>query len=156
MGTIKSLYNQEAVEKIREIAEEKICLFCTNHNNEIASRPMSTAGIDDDGTIWFFSQKDSEKNQQLQSENKVYLMYIDQDKHHYLSLTGAAEVVEDQKKSGRIMEWFPECMVRRRERRSPGILDKGHTGRRTLLGYQKRKTSNIDKDCDGCRYRQPW
>src|SRR5688500_3657661 len=93
MGTTKSLYNEEAVEKIKEMAKEKICLFCTNHNNEIESRPMSTAGIDEDGTLWFFSQKDSEKNQQLQTENKVYLMYINQDKHHYLSLTGIAEVV---------------------------------------------------------------
>src|SRR5688572_5431153 len=111
MGTTKSLYDQEAIEKIKEMAKEKICLFCTNHNNEIESRPMSTAGIDDDGTLWFFSQKDSEKNQQLQTENKVYLMYIDQDKHHYLSLTGTAEVVNDRKKvdelwNGFLNTWF--------------------------------------------------
>ena len=40
-------------------------------------------------------------------------MYIDQDKHHYLSLTGAAEVVEDQKKvdelwNGFLNAWFEE------------------------------------------------
>ena len=113
MGAIKSLYDQQAVEKIREMADEKICLFCTYQNNEIASRPMSTAGIDDDGTMWFFSQKDSEKNEQLRLENKVYLMYIDQDKHHYLSLTGTAEVVEDRQKvdelwNGFLKAWFEE------------------------------------------------
>ena len=95
------------------MADEKICLFCTYQNNEIASRPMSTAGIDDDGTMWFFSQKDSEKNEQLRLENKVYLMYIDQDKHHYLSLTGTAEVVEDRQKvdelwNGFLKAWFEE------------------------------------------------
>jgi len=109
MGDTKSLYDAQAVEKVKEMTEGKICLFCTYNNNEIVSRPMSTAGIDDDGTLWFFSQLDSVKNHQLQVDNKVYLMYLDQDKHHYLSLTGRAEVDRKMDITGtrRMENWLP-------------------------------------------------
>ena len=45
MPEIKSLQNKEAIEKIQEIAHEKICLFCTYENEDIVSRPMSTQKV---------------------------------------------------------------------------------------------------------------
>lgn len=113
MGDTKSLAGKEAIEKIREIANGKICLFCTYERNEIVSRPMSTQRVDDDGTIWFFSPRDSEKNLQVSQENKVYLMYLDDGKQHYLSLTGKAEIVTDRHKTEELWNnmmkaWFKE------------------------------------------------
>jgi general stress protein 26 len=98
MGTTKSLDDNAAIEKIKELTKGKIGLLCTIQNGEIESRPMSTQGVDDDGTMWFFSHRDSHKNQQIENVDKVYLMYSDQDKHHYLSLAGYAEVVVDKAK----------------------------------------------------------
>lgn len=113
MPEIKSLQNKEAIEKIQEIAHEKICLFCTYENDDIVSRPMSTQKVEDDGTMWFFSPKDSDKNFQLSRDSKVYLMYLDDGKQHYLSLTGKAAVVKDRNKveelwSPFVKAWFKE------------------------------------------------
>jgi general stress protein 26 len=59
---------------------------------------MSTAGVDEDGTIWFLSDKESEKNRQLEKDNQVYLMYMDNSSNHYLSLSGQSSIVEDKVK----------------------------------------------------------
>jgi general stress protein 26 len=56
MGDIKNLTDNAAIEKIKELSEGKMCLFCTQmKDGSIVSRPMSTAQVDDEGYIWFFS-----------------------------------------------------------------------------------------------------
>lgn len=98
MGDIKNLSNNEAIEKLKELANGKICLLCTYEANEIVSRPMGTQGVDEDGSIWFFSSRGSVKNLQIKKYNKVYLMYADPGKSNYLSLNGHAEIVNNQAK----------------------------------------------------------
>lgn len=105
MGDTRSLHDQAAIDKIKELAEGKMCLFCTYENGEIVSRPMSTQGIDEDGTIWFFSRKDSEKNEQIDEDNTVHLMYMDTGKQQYLSLSGHASIVVDKQKTEEL--WDP-------------------------------------------------
>jgi len=112
MSAIKNVTNEKAIEKIKDLVDGKICLFCTYEGDVIVSRPMSTQAIDDDGTIWFFSKKDSQKNRQINKEDKVYLMYMDSGKEEYLSLEGSAEVVHDRNKveelwSAFAKAWFP-------------------------------------------------
>ena len=98
MEDIKNLSDDAAINKLKALAENKICLFCTFEGNEIVSRPMSTQGIDDNGTIWFFSSRNSLKYIQITADNKVYLMYADTGAQHYLSLTAYAQIVDDRKK----------------------------------------------------------
>jgi general stress protein 26 len=98
MAQNKDLRDEAAIEKIKEMAEEKICLFCTYENEQIISRPMSTQQVDEDGTLWFLSRKDSTKNEQIDENSSVHLMYSDTSKHHYLSLSGHARIVVDQAK----------------------------------------------------------
>jgi general stress protein 26 len=113
MGDIKNLEYQEAADKLKELAENKICLFCTYENNEIISRPMNTAGIDEDGTLWFLSRKDSLKNMQVENNNLVHLMYLDTGRNHYLSLTGNAVILQDRDRINELWSplakaWFEE------------------------------------------------
>lgn len=112
MPTIKHLSNQEAIEKIRELAEGKMCLFCTRENGRLESRPMSAAQVDETGDIWFFSPKSSDKNRQIQADPEAYLMFMEPEKQHYLSLTTQVESVQDQQKvdelwNGFMKAWFP-------------------------------------------------
>lgn len=111
MGNVKNLTDEEAIEKIKEFAEGKMCLFCTVANGKIISRPMSTAQVEANGDIWFFSPKDSDKNRQLQQHNEVYLMYMEAKKQHYLTLNCTAEIVQDKAKvdelwNGWLNAWF--------------------------------------------------
>jgi len=113
MGNTQDLKDKSAIEKIRELAADQVCLFCTIVDGGIISRPMGTLAIDDDGAIWFMSRKESEKNQQIKDEDKVYLQYLDTGKSHYLSLTGSAAIVTDRKKIDELWSpmskaWFEE------------------------------------------------
>jgi general stress protein 26 len=113
MGEYKHLVDEQAIEKIKEMAEDSVCLFCTYENNKIVSRPMNTRGIDDDGTLWFISRRDSEKNRQINDGSEVCLMYMHSGKQHYLTLTGSAQVIVDRQKTEElwspfIKAWFEE------------------------------------------------
>ncbi|MGC4035466.1 MAG: pyridoxamine 5'-phosphate oxidase family protein [Chitinophagaceae bacterium] len=99
MGDIKTLTDTAAIEKIKGLAENKICMFCTYEDYQMVSRPMATSGIDEDGTLWFFSRKSSDKNNQLDHNQQVDLIYMDPGKQHYLALSGVADVVYDDAKA---------------------------------------------------------
>lgn len=112
MSTIKNLSNVAAIEKLKELAEGKMCLFCTKDNGQLESRPMGASQVDDAGDIWFFSAKDSDKNRHIKADPEVYLMFMEPGKQHYLSLTTEVEIVEDQRKIDELWNdfmkaWFP-------------------------------------------------
>jgi general stress protein 26 len=105
MGDTVTLTGNKAVEKVKELANDNICLFCTMENDKIVSRPMATQDVDEDGVIWFISSRSSDKNRQLKVDDVVYLMYIDTGKQHYLSLSGHASVIADKEKTRQL--WSP-------------------------------------------------
>lgn len=112
MSTIKNLTNEEAIEKLKDLAEGKMCLFCTKENGRLQSRPMGAMQVDESGDIWFFSAKSSNKNRQITADPEVHLMFIESGKQHYLSLTAEAAIVDDQQKvdelwNGFMKAWFP-------------------------------------------------
>lgn len=110
---IKSLSGKKAVEKIRELAEKKICMLITYQDDQMISRPMATSSVDEDGNLWFFSQKSSRKNEQISHGHHVDLIYMDSGKNHYLVLNGDATIVTDKEKAREIWSpidkaWFEE------------------------------------------------
>ena len=114
MGDIKNLEKEAAIEKIIALAKDQTCLFCTfTEEFAIKARPMSTQGIEEDGTIWFFSSKVSNKNREINNRSKVQLLYGDPGKSDYLSVEGNAEIVADRMKieelwTPLIKTWFQE------------------------------------------------
>lgn len=112
MSTIKNLSNEAAIEKIRALAEGKMCLFCTTENGALESRPMGAMQVDESGDIWFFSAKSSDKNRQIQADPTAWLMFMEADKQHYLSLTTEVAIVDDRQKVDELWNsfmtaWFP-------------------------------------------------
>jgi general stress protein 26 len=113
MGDVKNLKHQQAIAKVKELAEDKICHFCTHENENIVSRPMSTQRVDEDGTMWFLSRKLSASNMQIGANHRVYLMYLDDGRQNYLSISGTAEILHDRAKidefwSPIVKAWFKE------------------------------------------------
>jgi len=102
MSDIKTLTDNEAIKKIKELAEGKVCMFCTYEDYKMISRPMATSGIDDNGTIWFFSKKSSDKNDHLEHNQQVDLVYMDTGKQHYLVLNGHADIVYNEAKARKL------------------------------------------------------
>lgn len=96
MGDTKNLQNIEAIKKIQALAEEiDICMFCTYEDGKLRARPMSTQKADDQGNIWFLSDKDSDTNRQIALHREVELLYAHgYDK--YLVIHGEAEILYDK------------------------------------------------------------
>lgn len=107
MGKIKDVRRDEAMLKIKELADKAdICLFATNLTElPLSARPMSRQAIDDDGTLWFFSHKDSHKNEHIEKDSRVQLFFSNTSNQEYLSLYGTAEIVKDAAKAKEI--WSP-------------------------------------------------
>ena len=107
MTDIKNISGTEAKEKICELVKETdICMFCTNlAQAQMSTRPMSTQGVDKDGTIWFFSDRNSHKDGEIRADNRVQLIYANTSQQHYLSLFGSAEELRDQAKIDEL--WTP-------------------------------------------------
>lgn len=103
----KNLNGNEALEKIKELGEKvRTCFFSTRiQNPKLSTRPMSTLKVDDDGTLWFMSHKDSNKNQQLDGQKHVDLLFADPAGSHYMALIGEARISTDRAKIKEL--WSP-------------------------------------------------
>jgi general stress protein 26 len=98
--SVQHLSNQEAISKMREIAEDiNICMFCT-HSAELpfSTRPMATQKVDEQGNIWFLSGKESDKNHEIKNDDMVQLIYAKPGDYKFMTVTGHATVSKDREK----------------------------------------------------------
>lgn len=113
MSEVKDLYSSEAYKKIQDLAKEiRVCMFCTYDQGKLKSRPMYQQDADDAGNIYFFSKKDSDKNNEISADNTVDLLYGDGGEK-YLSLRGKASINEDRSLIEKywnpfLKVWFPD------------------------------------------------
>ena len=107
MGDVKNLTATDAVEKIREIAKDaNICMFVTDLSSlPLAGRPMATQEVDEQGNIWFMSDRNSDKNRHIEDDEQVQLFYSHTNNYEYLSIFGRAEIVNDRSKIEEL--WTP-------------------------------------------------
>ena len=99
MNTTENLNNKEAIDKLKSLVEEiKICLFCTDlkTNDGSTCRPMSAMKVCDQGNIWFFSEKSSDKNKAIKADKDVQLFFSHPAKGSYLIVNGEAEIILDK------------------------------------------------------------
>jgi len=109
MGDIKNLSGTEATKKIQELAKEiEVCIFCTYKGDKLESRPMSGRYVDDMGDVWFLSDKDSDKNKDIEKNSKVELLFS-QGEDKYMALHGQAEISFDKEKIKEL--WTPIAKV---------------------------------------------
>ncbi|MEO6490426.1 MAG: pyridoxamine 5'-phosphate oxidase family protein [Ferruginibacter sp.] len=114
MDEIKNLSGTEAIKKIKELTNEiNICLFCTDIQNHkgATARPMATQQSERDNYLWFISDRNSDKNKEVISDNKVQLFYSDSNKSSFITINGIASVVNDKNKIEELWEplfktWF--------------------------------------------------
>lgn len=111
----KNLHSEEALKKLKELVESVgICMYCTMERGaEMASRPMGTAKIEDDGSIWFFTTDHSGPAENANESNEVCLNYAHITKNTYLSVMGNPELVFDKAKMKELWTpilktWFPD------------------------------------------------
>jgi general stress protein 26 len=116
MSNTENLYNKEAIEKLKSLVNDvNVCLFCTDLNTDDGStcRPMSAVQVCDQGNIWFFSEKNSDKNKAIENDKNVQLYFSHPAKNIYLVVNGEATITYDSNKieelwTSAAIIWFKE------------------------------------------------
>lgn len=95
------------------ISNIKTGMLTTRHGDELRSRPMVLVQDEYDGTLWFYTDLESEKVFELEDDNDVCLSFSDPHEHVYVSLTGKGRGTRDKALIDRywnpvIAAWFPE------------------------------------------------
>lgn len=105
---------QESIEKIRELTHGiDFCMLTTIDGGHLRSRPMSTQEFEFDGELWFFTNENTHKIEEIEKDNRVSVAYSDTGGNTYLSISGRAHVVKDRAKMEELWNpvlkaWFPE------------------------------------------------
>ncbi len=115
MGDHKNLSNEEAVAKLKKLAESiRICMFCTDLSHiPFSTRPMSVQEVDESGNIWFLSGADSNKNFEIKQDEEVQLLFANPSSTDYINVFGKAFIYKDKntienKWSPMAKAWFSE------------------------------------------------
>jgi general stress protein 26 len=109
----KDLHNEEAAKKFKKLVTDiNVCMFITNHEKDEHTRPMATIEVEDNGTLWFFTDIRSIKVEEVSVEKTVHLVYAHPGKESYVDVWGKANVLTDRKlikdKWKTIVKaWFP-------------------------------------------------
>ena len=111
----KNLQDQEALKKFKKLVEDiNICMFITMAKEPHEhTRPMATIEVEDDGTLWFFTDVRSIKVEEVVVDRTVHLAYAHPGKESYLDVWGRAEVITDRQQvidkwSPIVKAWFPD------------------------------------------------
>ena len=82
-------------------------------DGHLHSRPMATEDHDFDGTLWFFTDRESAKVHELEKSARVGVAYADPSDNHYVTLSGRGTIVDDRAKIRELWNvaakaWFPD------------------------------------------------
>ena len=90
---------KERQELYRKIQKVRFAMLTTRTaDGALKSRPMTVQGIDDDGTMWFFTSGSTELADEVRSEPNVNVAFADTDDDFYLSAAGIGHFIDDREK----------------------------------------------------------
>jgi general stress protein 26 len=82
----------EMMERIR------FCMFSSTDGEEIRSRPMAAHPEAGEGVVYFLTDADSAKDDEVEAHPQVNLAFADAGSHSYVAVTGRARVSNDREK----------------------------------------------------------
>lgn len=97
----------EELQKFKDlIADVKVCMMMTKDaNGKMSARPMSNAKVDEDGSVWFFTNEFSGKVAQISHENEIFLTYASPNANSYVAFNAIATLEDDKNKIDEL--WTP-------------------------------------------------
>ena len=112
----KDLIGSEAGKKIKELtSKNNTCFFCTAivTGEPLHVRPMSVQKVDDEGNFYFLSASDSYKNQEIQGDQNVQMLFQGSAHSDFLSIYGKATISREKALIKELWEpllktWFTE------------------------------------------------
>ena len=104
----------ETIEKLNLLIKDiKIAMLTTISQGILRARPMATQETAFDGTLWFFTSKQTHKAEEIAEDNRVNVSFAEPDDNRYVSMSGTAELVDDREKFEELwspfyLSWFPD------------------------------------------------
>jgi general stress protein 26 len=94
---------QADIDRVWEIiGKVGVCMLTTRFAGGLRARPLEARPERDTGLIWFVTDLHSSKEQEIETEHDVALVFIDAKEKAYLSITARAEVMRDHAKAAQI------------------------------------------------------
>jgi len=82
------------------IRDIQVALLTTvDRNGRFHTRPVQTLHVEDDRTLWFFTDWSSPKVDEVQHDVRVSLGYADSAKNVYVAVTGSGSLIRDIQKA---------------------------------------------------------
>ncbi|MBV8882968.1 MAG: pyridoxamine 5'-phosphate oxidase family protein [Chroococcidiopsidaceae cyanobacterium CP_BM_RX_35] len=107
--------HNENVKKLREmIADIKFAMLTTlEADGTLRSRPMATQAAEFDGELWFFTNANAPKVDEVQQHQQVNVSYAKPNDQKYISVSGTAQLIRDRQKIAELWNplykaWFPQ------------------------------------------------
>jgi general stress protein 26 len=104
----------ETLKRFAELVKDiKFAMLTTvTSDGSMRSRPMATMDTEFDGDLWFFTDDDSGKIDEITGEHQVCVSYAEPSKQKYVSVSGLASIVRDKQRarelwSPALKAWFP-------------------------------------------------
>jgi general stress protein 26 len=100
--------NSADIKKVAMLMKKlDLCLMTTRSTDGMRARPMSNNGeVEFDGDVWFFSNEDTRKIEEIERDPEVHLGYADTENFVFVSMTGEATIVKDKEKKRAL--WMKE------------------------------------------------
>jgi general stress protein 26 len=96
----------EQQQKVRDLIKDTRLAMLTSvaPDGRLVSKPMATQDVEFDGEVWFIAERDSQKARNIEADPRVNVAYASRDS--WVSLSGDAEVVDDQAKLQELWNTF--------------------------------------------------
>lgn len=105
--------HEQCKELWSHIEEVKTGMVVSHDDTDLRARPMGLVQDSFDGTLFFFTKRDSHKTDEIERDHEVCVAFGCPEKQTYVSCSGTARVMRDQALIDRfwnpfIAAWFPE------------------------------------------------
>jgi general stress protein 26 len=103
--------NDDRQAKVRKLIEDtRLAMLTTIDEDErLVSKPMATQDVEFDGDVYFIAERSSHKVRNIQRDPRVNVAYSDSSA--WVSLSGNAEVVDDQAKLSELWNTFTDAWL---------------------------------------------
>jgi general stress protein 26 len=95
------------------IEQAGVGMLTTRFTGGLRARPLEARTDRNTGTIWFVIDSRGTKDDEIDADDDIGLVFIDEDTRAYLSITGSASVICDRAKAREIWKktddvWWPD------------------------------------------------
>ena len=111
---MKEMQNQDIEKFLEMVKGAHTCMLITKHEGagNLSGRPMGLSKVEEDGTLWFFTNKSSKKAEEIAASHNVAITINNESSNNHLMINGTGVLISDTFKIKQLWSpimkaWFP-------------------------------------------------